>query len=134
MGSVEYDAGPSTSQRIETGWGRVYVHIVDDGDGDPVEVFVNTGQSGGLYHATAETVGKLASAALQRADDRRDAARELEDKLIGVRSDKVAEDNGDTIYSIQDAVGVALRRHRLGACGQPVRNGDDDDVHPEDEL
>ena len=113
------DTLPGTTQRIETGWGTVYV-TVDELDGEPFEVFVTLGKSGGLYNAHAEGLAKTASNALRSGAD----AEELAKDLIGIRSDKVAEDSGDTITSIPDAVGVALLRHVNGDYG-PVKEGVD---------
>jgi len=126
------DALHDVTQRIRTGWGKIYVIITEDGDGAPFEVFVNTGASGDVYNTQAEAYGKLASAALRMADDRRATAEVLADNLIGIRTDRVADDNGDTIYSIPDAIGIALRRHVRGRIEQPVREGEDDDRHPGD--
>lgn len=124
------DALFDITQRIDTGWGKLYVIITEDGDGAPFEVFVKTGASGDLYNTQAEAYGKLASAALRMSDDREGAAEVLADNLIGIRTDRVADDNGDIIYSIPDAIGIALRRHVRGQIEQPVREEDDGGTHP----
>ena len=111
---------PSTTQRVDTGWGKIYVTIGDE-DGQPFEVFVNTGMSGGLFNAQAEAIGKTVSVALRMAEDREAAAEELADQLVGIRSDKVAMDSGDDILSVPDAIGIALRRHVRGMQGMEVR-------------
>ena len=121
---------PSTTQRVDTGWGKIYVTIAED-DGDPFEVFVNTGMSGGLFNAQAEAIGKTVSVALRMAEDRGAAAEELADKLIGIRSDKVAMDSGDNILSVPDAIGIALRRHVRGMQGMEVRDVGDMEKDPE---
>lgn len=112
---------PSTTQRIDTGWGKIYVTIAVE-DGDPFEVFVNTGMSGGLFNAQAEAIGKTVSVALRMAEDREAAAAEIAEQLVGIRSDKVAVDNGDDILSVPDAIGIALRRHVLDMQGAGVKD------------
>jgi ribonucleoside-diphosphate reductase alpha chain len=110
---------PGSTQRISTGWGKVYVNINVDGDGEPFEAFVMAGRSGGLYNAHAEALGKLVSSALRSGCD---PAR-IADDLTGIRSGKAGHDNGDTVHSIPDAVGLALRRHLEGRHGEGVREG-----------
>jgi len=111
------DALESTTQRIETGRKKVYVTINHGPDGGPFEVFVNTGQSGGLTNSWCEALGKAVSNALRSGAD----PGEMADDLIGIRSGRVREDNDDAVTSIPDAVGVALRRHMEGRIGEPVK-------------
>lgn len=118
------------TQRVETGWGKLYVTVTEDPDGDPFEVFVTTGASGDIYNSQAEAIGKTVSAALRMADDRAAAAEEIAGQLIGIRTSRPAEDNGDTVYSIPDAIGIALRRHVRDRLEQPVRGRDDGGTHP----
>lgn len=110
-------AGPT--QRVSTGWGDVYVTVNFDDDGEPFEVLVKTGKSGGLYHAQAEALGLTVSNALRMGSD----ARAIADDLVGIRSGRVANDAGDDVYSIPDAVGVALLRAVEGRMGEPVKDG-----------
>lgn len=123
------DALRDVTQRLSTGWGKLYVIITEGEDGAPFEVFVNTGASGDLYNAQAEAIGKTVSTALRMADDRHAAAEELAEQLIGIRTSRAEDDNGDVIYSIPDAIGIALRRHVQDRIEQPVR-GEDDGLHP----
>jgi ribonucleoside-diphosphate reductase alpha chain len=111
----------SVTQRIDTGWGRLYVGISYD-EGGPFEVFVTSGPSGSIYNSQAEAIGKLASAALRMAEDREEAAVEVAESLMGIRSDRLDYDNGDEVYSIPDAVGLALHRFNTGRMGEGVRD------------
>jgi ribonucleoside-diphosphate reductase alpha chain len=112
---------PGVTQRISTGWGNVYVTVNEAAEGEPFEVFVTTGRSGGSLNTQAEAIGKLASCALRAGCDPSDVAASLE----GIRSARVAADNGDTVHSIPDAVGLALRRHLMDprdpAAAAPIR-------------
>lgn len=114
------DALESVTQRLATGPGKLYVTISIDEDGDPVEVFLNIGRSGGYTNAWAEALGKTLSNALRSGTD----PSELADDLVGIRTDSKQTDNGDRIHSIPDAVGVALSRHLEDAYGESIK-GDD---------
>jgi len=96
------------TQRIDTGYGKVYMTINEDVDtGQPFELFANTGMSGGFTASFTEALGKSISISLRSGVD----PDEIADKLRGIRSPKVAWDKGEQINSIPDAFGVALRRY-----------------------
>jgi ribonucleoside-diphosphate reductase alpha chain len=104
------------TQRIETGYGRVYVTINEDADAEqPFELFANTGMSGGFTGSFTEALAKSISVALRSGVD----PRELADKLQGLRSPKVAWDKGEQINSIPDAIGVAIRRYLDNEVDKP---------------
>lgn len=107
----------SVTQRIETGHGKVYVRLGLDADHDVIEVFVTRGQSGGIMNGMTEALGKSLSNALRSGTDPEVLAQDL----CGIRSDRIAHDNGDEIYSIPDAVGIAMLRYIHGKMGEPVR-------------
>ncbi|WP_254768954.1 LAGLIDADG family homing endonuclease [Salinilacihabitans rarus] len=96
------------SQRIDTGYGKVYITINEDPEtGEPFELFANTGNSGGFTGSFTEALAKTISVALRSGVD----PYEIVDKLEGIRSPKVAWDKGEQIQSIPDAFGTALRRY-----------------------
>lgn len=102
------DALHGVSQRIDTGYGKVYITINDDPEtGEPFELFANTGNSGGFTGSFTEALAKTISVALRSGVD----PYEIVDKLEGIRSPKVAWDKGEQIQSIPDAFGTALRRY-----------------------
>ena len=104
------------TQRIETGYGRVYVTINEDVERDqPFELFANTGMSGGFTGSFTEALAKSLSVALRSGVD----PRELANKLQGIRSPKVAWDKGEQINSIPDAIGVAMRRYLDSEVDKP---------------
>lgn len=100
------DALPSETHRIDTGYGKLYVIVTFDEDGDPFEVFAHMGMSGGNRNTWCEAVGKLMSTALRAGVD----AAEVADAVTGIKQDKVKEDNGDTVESIPEAIGIGLLR------------------------
>lgn len=115
------DKMPTTSQRIDTGYGRMYVNITHD-DGEPFEVFIKKGDSGGFTNAWCQALGIAISWGLRHGGN----SGELADLLMGLRTDKVANDNGDTIYSIPDGVGVAMRRFIDDKVGESIRDEDEE--------
>ena len=96
------------TQRIDTGYGKLYVTINEDPKtGEPFELFANTGHSGGFTNSFTDALAKTISVALRSGVD----PEEIVDKLHGIRSPKVAWDKGEQINSIPDAFGTALRRY-----------------------
>jgi ribonucleoside-diphosphate reductase alpha chain len=99
------------TQRIDTGYGKLYVNINEDPEaGRPFELFANIGNSGGFTASFTEALAKTISTALRSGVDPEEIAEELQ----GIRSPKVAWDKGEQINSIPDAVGTAMRRYLDG--------------------
>ncbi|MDS0299610.1 adenosylcobalamin-dependent ribonucleoside-diphosphate reductase [Halogeometricum sp. S1BR25-6] len=99
------------TQRIDTGYGKLYVNINEDPEtGDPFELFANIGNSGGFTASFTEALAKTISTALRSGVDPAEIASELQ----GIRSPKVAWDKGEQINSIPDAIGTAMRRYLDG--------------------
>ena len=102
---------PSTlngvTQRVDTGYGKVYVTINEDENGTPFELFANIGHSGGYTNSFTEALAKVISTALRSGVD----PEELVDELVGTRSPKIAWDQGEQIQSIPDAIGTAINRY-----------------------
>jgi ribonucleoside-diphosphate reductase alpha chain len=101
------DALRGVTQRIDTGYGKVYVNINEDENGRPFELFANIGHSGGFTNSFTEALAKVISTALRSGVD----PEEIVDELKGTRSPKVAWDKGEQIQSIPDAIGTAMRRY-----------------------
>jgi ribonucleoside-diphosphate reductase alpha chain len=98
------------TQRIDTGYGKMYVNINEDEAGEPFELFATIGNSGGFTNSFTEALAKVISYALRSGVD----PHEIADDLQGIRSPKVAWDKGEQINSIPDAIGTALRRYLDG--------------------
>jgi len=102
------DALQGVSQRVDTGYGKIYVTINEDPEtGRPFELFANIGHSGGFTNSFTEALAKVISTALRSGVD----PEEIVDELKGTRSPKVAWDKGEQINSIPDAIGTAMRRY-----------------------
>ncbi|MFC7202302.1 adenosylcobalamin-dependent ribonucleoside-diphosphate reductase [Haloferax namakaokahaiae] len=98
------------TQRIDTGYGKLYVNINEDENGQPFELFANIGNSGGFTASFTEALAKTISTSLRSGVDPEEIANELK----GIRSPKVAWDKGEQINSIPDAIGTAMRRYLDG--------------------
>ncbi|WP_458188081.1 adenosylcobalamin-dependent ribonucleoside-diphosphate reductase [Haladaptatus sp. NG-WS-4] len=98
------------TQRIDTGYGKMYVNINEDENGEPFELFATIGNSGGFTNSFTEALAKVISYSLRSGVDPREIAADLQ----GIRSPKVAWDKGEQINSIPDAIGVAMRRYLDG--------------------
>ncbi|WP_135820999.1 adenosylcobalamin-dependent ribonucleoside-diphosphate reductase [Halostella litorea] len=98
------------TQRIDTGYGKLYVNINEDENGEPFELFANIGNSGGFTASFTEALAKIISFALRSGVDPHEIANDLQ----GIRSPKVAWDKGEQIQSIPDAIGTGLRRYLDG--------------------
>ena len=99
------------TQRIDTGYGKLYVNINEDPEtGRPFELFANIGNSGGFTASFTEALAKTISTALRSGVD----PAEIADELQGIRSPKVAWDKGEQTNSIPDAIGTAMRRYLDG--------------------
>ncbi|GGL51633.1 adenosylcobalamin-dependent ribonucleoside-diphosphate reductase [Halocalculus aciditolerans] len=105
------------SQRVKTGYGKLYVTINEDPEtGEPFELFANIGHSGGYTNSFTEALAKTISTALRSGVD----PEEIVDELKGTRSPKVAWDRGEQINSIPDAIGTALERYVNDEVDKPV--------------
>jgi len=104
------DVLSGVTQRIDTGYGKLYVNINEDERGRPFELFANIGNSGGFTASFTEALAKTISTSLRAGVD----PSEIADELQGIRSPKVAWDKGEQINSIPDAIGTAMRRYLDG--------------------
>jgi len=96
------------TQRIDTGYGKLYVTINEDTERErPFELFATIGNSGGFTASFTEALAKTISTALRSGVDPNEIANELR----GIRSPKVAWDKGEQVNSIPDAIGTALQRY-----------------------
>jgi ribonucleoside-diphosphate reductase alpha chain len=110
------DALQGVSQRVDTGYGKIYVTINEDPEtGRPFELFANIGHSGGFTNSFTEALAKVVSTALRSGVD----PQEIVDELRGTRSPKVAWDKGEQINSIPDAIGTAMERYLADEVDKP---------------
>lgn len=100
------DSLPSTTYKISTGLGRLYITITHF-NGKPFEVFCSIGKSGYSTMADAEAIGRLTSLALRTGIP----ANEIVSQLKGIGGSEPTFHNGALIQSIPDAIAQALEKH-----------------------
>jgi ribonucleoside-diphosphate reductase alpha chain len=110
------DVIQGTTQRIETGYGHLYVTINEDEHG-LFEVFAQIGHGGGYTASFTEAVARLVSLCLRSGIP----VDEVVDQMEGIRSPKVAWDHGDRVYSVPDALAKALQRQVSGELHKSIQ-------------
>ncbi len=84
--------------------GYVYTSVFRDGEGDPVEVFVTIGKTGGYVAGAAEITGRLASRALKYGA----TLEEVASDLVGISCGTPYGLGPESVLSAFDAVGKSL--------------------------
>jgi len=84
--------------------GHVYTSVFRDGEGDPVEVFVTIGKTGGYVAGAAEVTGRLASRALKYGA----TLEEVASDLVGISCGTPYGIGPDSVLSAFDAVGKSI--------------------------
>jgi ribonucleoside-diphosphate reductase alpha chain len=110
------DVIQGTTQRIETGYGHLYVTINEDEHG-LFEVFAQIGHGGGYTASFTEAVARLVSLCLRSGIP----VDEVVEQMEGIRSPKVAWDHGDRVYSVPDALAKALNRQVSGELSKSIQ-------------
>jgi len=96
------DSLEGTTHKIRTGCGSLYVTINVDEKGEPFEVFVRMGKSGGCASAQCEAIGRLVSVILRSG-----LSIELAyEQLKGISCHSVSKDK----VSCAGGVGIILER------------------------
>ncbi len=97
--------GPTSE--VKTGYGDLFVTINEMERGKPFEVFADIGKSGGYTESFTESTARLISLCLRSGIDPEEVVGQIE----GIRSPKVAWDEGDQVYSVPDGIALAMRRY-----------------------
>ncbi len=110
------DVVMGTTQKIETGYGSLYVTINED-DRGLFEVFAQIGRGGGYTASFTEAVARLVSLGLRSGVP----VEEIIEQLEGIRSPKIAWDHGEQVYSVPDAMATALERQLSGEFRKSIQ-------------
>ena len=114
------DSLPSTTHKISTGLGNLYI-TVSYFDGKPFEVFASIGKSGYSTMADAEAIGRLISLALRSGIP----TGQVVAQLRGIGGADPIFHNGQLIQSIPDAIAQVLENH----IGEVAVNRQDLNTH-----
>ena len=98
-------AWPSTSIRMETGCGKLYIHVSYDPDTKlPTEVFASLGKSGGCATCQLEGMSRAITIGLRSGIPVDGYIKQLS----GIKCPSPAFDSGEKIESCADAVSKVL--------------------------
>ena len=100
------DSLPSTTHKISTGLGNLYITITFS-NGKPFEVFASIGKSGYSTMADAEAIGRLISLALRSGIP----TDQVVSQLKGIGGAEPIFHHGLLVQSIPDAIAQVLERH-----------------------
>lgn len=101
-----------TTRKIKIGCGKLYVTINADENGDPIEVFTNTGKAGGCP-AQSEGLARMISLALRY----RIPMEAIIKQLKGIRCMSTVRKEGCAVMSCPDAIGRALEKFSRNTNG-----------------
>ena len=121
------DTISGATQKVETGYGGLYVTINEDDEG-VFEVFARIGKSGGYTASFTEAIARLSSLCLRSGIPPQQVVQQLE----GIRSPKVTFDRGEQVHSVPDGIAKAMTRYMNGETRPqqsrlPLREEDDDE-------
>lgn len=99
--------------RQATPVGTAFITINTNGDGEPLEVFVNVGKAGTDIYAIAEGLGRVISLALRFSSHMapRDRVKEIIGQLSGIGGARALGFGKERIRSLPDAVAKVLSMH-----------------------
>ena len=89
---------------------HMYVHVAEDGDGRPAEVFITLGKAGGTIMADVEAIGRLISRLLRNGHPMAKIIRDLR----GISSEKAFGYGPNKVLSVPDAIAKALMAYEAG--------------------
>jgi ribonucleoside-diphosphate reductase alpha chain len=127
------DALYGKTYRQETPFGKTFVTINANGDGQPFEVFINTAKAGSEMAAVSEALGRLASYALRLASPVEPLKRlqEIYRQLWGIGGARSSGFGKQRVRSLPDAVAQVLGRHLDWLAEQPAFSADSDPPVPD---
>ncbi len=99
--------------KMQTPSGKAFITINEDGEGEPLEVFINVGNAGSDIAAFAEALGRMISATLRMRGSisAKKRALEISEQLSGIGGRRSVGFGANRIMSLPDAIGIALATH-----------------------
>jgi len=118
-----------STYRLKTAYGKLFITINDDENGQPFEIFSHLGKAGGFFAAKAEAICRMMSLALRSGID----PEEIISQLKGIRGPTPTwSEDGKMILSLPDAIAQILEKHITKS--QPNLNLDFGDAPKQPEL
>lgn len=119
-----------TTVRFNTPFGKSYITMNSDENGNPFEVFITVGKAGSDIQADAEALGRMISLQLRTTapHNRREMLKLIVDQLSDIGGARPIGFGPKRILSLPDAVGRALLEHYLNTVepqqlGLPINGG-----------
>jgi ribonucleoside-diphosphate reductase alpha chain len=100
------DVLKSSTRRVESPLGSLYVTISEDDKGQPFEILMSLGKAGGALMADVEAIGRLISLALRSGVSLNQIYRQLR----GISSDRAVGLGPHKVLSVPDAIGIAIEK------------------------
>jgi ribonucleoside-diphosphate reductase alpha chain len=100
------DVLKSSTRRVESPLGSLYVTISEDEKGQPFEILMSLGKAGGALMADVEAIGRLISLALRSGIPLQQIYRQLR----GISSDRAVGLGPSKVLSVPDAIGIAIEK------------------------
>ena len=103
---------PSTTTKLQTEMGSLFVTVSTDEDGDPFEVFGFLGKGGSFQHGVTELACRLISLHLRRGTP----MEEVIDQMQGIQEmapffNKMPEGRSVPIHGLGDGIAHILKAH-----------------------
>lgn len=102
-----------TTHETHTPLGNTFITINQDAEGNPFELFINSGKSGSDVMAMSEALGRIMSMVLrmQSPVEPRERIREMIDQLTGIGGGRSVGFGPNRVRSLPDAVAKVLAEH-----------------------
>ncbi len=102
-----------STYRLNTPVGNAFITINQDGQGEPVELFINVGKAGSDVTAMAQALGRTISTSLRfhGGIGRMVRAKEIAEQLAGIGGRRSVGFGPKKILSLPDAIAAALSIH-----------------------
>ena len=103
---------PSTTTKLQTEFGNLYVTVSTDEDGEPFEVFGFLGKGGSFQHGVTELACRLISLHLRRGTP----VEEIIDQMQGIQEmapfwNNLGEGRSVPIHGLGDGIAHILKAH-----------------------
>lgn len=97
----------------ETPFGHSFITINNDKEGNPFEIFINSGKSGSDVTAMSEALGRIISMVLRMQSPvaHRDRIKKIIDQMSGIGGARTVGFGANKVRSVPDAIAKVLAEH-----------------------